>query len=57
MAEKFGAHTDGTHLDKNTDLGTKDLFMGIGGGGGPPTISLHGHTGRMALMNCVASDT
>jgi hypothetical protein len=40
----------------NTDLGTKDLFTRTGGGGGSPAISLHGHTGRMALMNCVASD-
>ena len=55
MAEKVGAHTDGTWI--NADLGTRDLFTGIGGGGGPLAISLHGHTGRMALMNCVASDS
>ena len=50
MAEKFDAQIDGTWI--NTDLGTKDLFTGIGGGSGPPpAISLHGHTGLMALMN------
>ena len=52
---EVGAYTDGTWI--NTDLGTEDSFTGIaGGGGGPPVISLHGHTGRIALMNCVASD-
>ena len=32
------------------------LLADLGGvGGGPFAFSLHGHTGRMALMNCTAS--
>ena len=42
----------------DADVGTGSLFLGICGvGGGPFVFSLHGHTGRMASMNCAASPT
>jgi len=48
----------------DADVGIGSLGVGVcdGGGGsggsdgGGPAFSLHGHTGRMASMNCAASD-
>jgi len=46
--------------DADLGIAGRLLFVDIrdvGSGSGGPAFSLHGHTSRMASMNCAASDT
>ena len=57
-----GARVDGPCMDADVGIGSLGVGVCDGGGGsggsdgGGPAFSLHGHTGRMASMNCAASD-